>query len=58
MEDALLIAILVVSFALVIALIQVTSRMLARGTAVGELADEPPGTGTPGYGDPEPSSWG
>ena len=46
MSDVLLIAILVATFALVIVLTQVLSRMLERGTALGGLADEPPDTGT------------
>lgn len=62
MEDVLLIAILVAAFALVIGLIQVINRMLERDTDRGELADEPPDTGTPDYGDPGggvtgPSGW-
>lgn len=52
MEDVLLIATLVAAFALVIGLIQVISRMLERDTDLGELADEPPDTGTPDYGGP------
>jgi hypothetical protein len=50
MEDVLLIAILVAAFALVIGLTQVINRMLERDTDRGELADEPPDTGTPGHG--------
>jgi hypothetical protein len=62
MEDVLLVAILVASFALVIGLIQVISRMLERDTDRGELADEPPDTGTPddgGYGNGAfgPAGW-
>jgi hypothetical protein len=49
MEDVLLIATLVAAFALMIGLIRVISRMLERDTDRGELADEPPDTGT-GYG--------
>ena len=45
-SDAFLIAILMATFALVIALTQVISRMLERGTDLGGLADEPPDTGT------------
>jgi hypothetical protein len=52
MGDVLLIAILVASFALAIALIQAVNRMLERGTSPGELADEPPDVGTPDYGNP------
>ena len=52
MEDVLLIAILVAAFALVIGLIQVISRMLERDTDRGELADGPPDTGMPDYGNP------
>jgi hypothetical protein len=47
MGDVLLIAVFLASFALVIGLIQVISRMLERDTGRGELADEPPDSGTP-----------
>jgi hypothetical protein len=61
-SDVLLIAVLVAAFALVIALVQVISRMLERDTDLGELADEPPDTGTqdrddPGNGVAGPSGW-
>jgi hypothetical protein len=61
-SDVLLIAILVATFALVIALIQVISRMLERDTDPGGLADEPPDTGTRdrgnhGNGVAGPSGW-
>jgi len=52
MGDVLLIAILVASFAFVIALVQAVNWMLERGTGPGGLADEPPDTGTPDYGNP------
>ncbi len=52
MEDAYLVAVLVASFVLVIGLIQAINRMLERDTDRGELADEPPDTGTPDYGTP------
>ncbi|HEY0932246.1 MAG TPA: hypothetical protein VGD91_00760 [Trebonia sp.] len=62
MEDVLITAILVAAFAAVIGLIQVISRMLDRDTDGGELADKPPDTGKPDYGDPGngvagPSGW-
>ena len=52
MEDALLTAILVAAFALMVGVIRVISRMLEGNTDRGELADEPPDTGTPDYGNP------
>jgi hypothetical protein len=52
MEDVLLIPILVAAFGLVIGLIRVISRMLERDTDRDEFADEPPDTGTQGYGNP------
>ncbi len=52
MGDVLLITTFVACFALVIALIQVISRVLERDTGRGELADEPPDAGTPDYGHP------
>ncbi|TVZ03866.1 hypothetical protein EAS64_15570 [Trebonia kvetii] len=62
MEDALLTAILVASFAFVIGLIQVINRMLERDTDRGELADQPPDTGmshrgNPGNGLAGPTGW-
>ena len=62
MEDALLTAILVAAFALMVGLIQVISRMLERDTDRGDLADELPDTGTQGYGNPDngaagPAGW-
>ncbi len=51
MSDVILIAIMVAFFALAIALVQVLSRMIERGTDPDGLADEPPDTGvTPNPG--------
>jgi hypothetical protein len=52
MGDVLLIAILVMSFALVIVLGQVISRMLESGTDLSSLANEAPDTRVPDNGNP------
>jgi len=64
-SDVLLIAVLVATFALVIVLVQLISRMIERDTDPGDLGDladeprdtDPPGSGSSGDGVVGPSGW-